>query len=110
MLDAGFAKDEDGVFGGREVEDAGCVDCGAVGGAENFVLFRLSIGAWSIIRGAVDQDELEVEGERGPRTTSAGMPMAWSFSWYSARDLVLLFVTKMICFPGRKKGGVGVWF
>lgn len=35
--------------------------------------------------------------------------MAWSFSWYSARDLVLLFVTKMICFPGGKKGGVGVW-
>lgn len=62
MLDAGFAKDEDGVFGGGEVEDAGGVDCGAVGGAENFVLFRLGIVARSIIRGAVDQDELEVEG------------------------------------------------
>lgn len=44
MLDAGFAEDEDGAFGWGEVEDAGCVDCGAVGGAEDFVLcFFLSV-------------------------------------------------------------------
>lgn len=35
---AGFAEDEDFVFGGGEAEDAGDVDCGTVGGAEDFVL------------------------------------------------------------------------
>ena len=48
MLDAGFAEDEDGAFGGGEVEDAGGVNCGAVGGAEDFVLFCLSIIGWLI--------------------------------------------------------------
>lgn len=38
VLDAGFAEDEDFVVRGWEVEDAGDVDGGAVGGAEDFVL------------------------------------------------------------------------
>ena len=37
-FDAGFAKDEDGAGGWGEREDAGDVDCGAVGGAKDFVL------------------------------------------------------------------------
>lgn len=37
-FDAGFAEDEDGGVGGGEVQDAGDVDGGAVGGAEDFVL------------------------------------------------------------------------
>ncbi len=37
-FDAGFAKDKDGGVGGGEVQDAGDVDGGAVGGAEDFVL------------------------------------------------------------------------
>ena len=41
------------------------------------------------------------EGERGGRTTVAGMPMFVSFFMYSTRDLVLLFVTKTTCLPGR---------
>lgn len=39
-FDAGLAEDEDGVAGGGEGEDAGDVDCGAVGGAEDFILRR----------------------------------------------------------------------
>lgn len=37
-FDAGFAEDEDGFAGGGEGEDAGDVDGGAVGRAEDFVL------------------------------------------------------------------------
>ena len=37
-FDAGFAEDEGFVFLGRQGEDAGDVDCGAVGGGEYFVL------------------------------------------------------------------------
>lgn len=29
----------------------------------------------------MDEGEIEVEGGRRARTTSAGMPMAWSFFW-----------------------------
>ena len=38
-FDASFAEDEDGAFGGWEGEDAGYVDGGAVGGAEDFALW-----------------------------------------------------------------------
>ena len=37
-FDTFFAEDEDGFLGGGEGEDAGDVDCSAVGGAEDFVL------------------------------------------------------------------------
>lgn len=37
-FDTFFAEDEDGFLGGGEGEDAGDVDGGAVGGAEDFVL------------------------------------------------------------------------
>lgn len=37
-FDAGFAEDEDGAAGRGQGEDAGDVDRGAVGGAEDFVL------------------------------------------------------------------------
>lgn len=80
MLDAGFAEDKDGAFGGGEVEDAGGVDCGAVGGAEDFVLFLFGCyKIWFFVQGAVDEDGIKVRALRGARTTSAGMPMAWSF-------------------------------
>ena len=39
LLDAGFAEDEDGPRVWGEGEDPRDVDCGAVGGAEDFVLF-----------------------------------------------------------------------
>jgi hypothetical protein len=39
LLDAGFADDEDFVLWGGELEDAGDVDGGAVGGAEDFFLW-----------------------------------------------------------------------
>ena len=39
-FDAGFAEDVDGVVASGEGEDAGDVDCGAVGGAEDFFLFE----------------------------------------------------------------------
>jgi len=38
-FDAGFAEDEDGAFVGGEGEDARDVDCGRVGGAEDFFLW-----------------------------------------------------------------------
>ena len=83
-----FAEDEDGFAGGGEGEDAGYVDCGAVGGAEDVVLsIRSSAGG--------------LRGRGVGRTTLAGIPMPVSFFMYSARDFVLLFVTKTTCLPGR---------
>lgn len=38
-FDSGFAEDEDGAFVRREGQDARDVDCCAVGGAEDFVLY-----------------------------------------------------------------------
>ena len=48
-FDAGFAEDEDGAFGGGKGEDAGDVDCGAVGGAEDFLLWGEGwlLGVWN---------------------------------------------------------------
>lgn len=45
-------------------------------------------------------DVLE-SGTGGP-TVFAGIPMLVSFCWYSARDFVLLLVTKMTCLPGKQ--------
>jgi hypothetical protein len=42
LFHAGFAHDVDFVFGGFEFEDAGDVDGGAVGGAEDFLLRWMS--------------------------------------------------------------------
>ena len=44
----------------------------------------------------------DIKKRRRKRTTSAGMPMPVSFFLYSARDLVLLFVTNMICLPVKE--------
>lgn len=83
-----FAEDEDGFLCGWEGEDARDVDCGAVGGAEDVVLdICSSAGGF--------------RGGGGGRTTLAGIPMPVSFFMYSARDFVLLFVTKITCLPGR---------
>ena len=41
-------------------------------------------------------------GGEGRRTPLAGIPMPVSFFMYSARDFVLLFVTKTTCLPGRR--------
>lgn len=49
MLDTGFAEDEDGAFGGGQVKDAGGVNCGAVGGAEDFVLFFFLEHFWLVV-------------------------------------------------------------
>ena len=48
--------------------------------------------------------------EKLPRkklTTSAGIPIPCNFLEYSARDLVLLFVTKNICLPNGRGTTVG---
>lgn len=80
-FDAGFAEDIDGFFVCGEFQDARDVDCGAVGGAEDFIL-RVVI--WLGCRGEErgregNREEESGEGREGGRTTAAGMPMSVSF-------------------------------
>lgn len=48
LLDAGFADDEDLALVGWEVEDARDVDRRAVGGGEDFFLFRALASVWLV--------------------------------------------------------------
>ena len=61
-FDAGFAEDVDGFFVCGEFQDARDVDCGAVGGAEDFIL---GVVIWLGCRGEERGRERRGEGRGG---------------------------------------------